>query len=121
MANVSKNQQLKELGLNKSQVGRQLAINWKTVDFYWDMTPEEFAERQSKAKNRRKILEPYTDQILQWIMKFPDISSAQIHDWLKEYHGDNYYGKDRTVRRYVVICAEHLIFQSRINIGNTRP
>lgn len=101
MANVSKNQQLKELGLNKSQVGRQLAINWKTVDFYWDMTPEEFAERQSKAKNRRKILEPYTDQILQWIMKFPDISSAQIHDWLKEYHGDNYYGKERTVRRYV--------------------
>ncbi len=45
-------QQLKERGLNKSQVERQLGINWKTVDYYWEMTAEEFAERQTKAKKK---------------------------------------------------------------------
>jgi transposase len=94
-------QQLKELGLNKSQVERQLNINWKTVNRYWDVTPEEFAELQRKAKNRHKKLEPYREQILNWLNKHPDISSAQIHDWLKEYYPDSYQGRERSLRRYI--------------------
>lgn len=94
-------QQLKEIGLNKSQAGRQLGINWKTVDYYWEMTPDEFAEQQKKSKNRRKNLEPYKDQILDWLNRYPDLSSAQVHDWLKEHYGDRYQGKERTLRRYI--------------------
>jgi len=94
-------QQLKERGLNKSQVERQLGINWKTVNYYWEMTAEEFAERQKRAKKRRKNLEPYKDTILDWLHKYPDLSGAQVHDWLKEHYGDKYQGKERTLRRYI--------------------
>lgn len=94
-------QQLKEIGLNRSQTKRQLGINWKTVDYYWEMTPDEFAEQQKKSKNRRKNLEPYKDQILDWLNRYPDLSGAQVHDWLKEHHGDSYQGKERTLRRYI--------------------
>jgi len=94
-------QQLKELGLNKSQVKRQLNINWKTVNRYWEVTPEEFAELQKKTKSRHKKLESYKEQILNWLNKYPDISSAQIHDWLREHYPDNYQGKERSLRRYI--------------------
>jgi hypothetical protein len=46
-------QQLKEMGLNKSQVQRQLGIDWKTVDRYWEVTPEEFAEIRRSNKRTR--------------------------------------------------------------------
>jgi len=94
-------QQLKEMGLNKSQAERLIGINWKTVDNYWEMTPEEFAARQKKSKNRRKNLESFKEQILDWLHKYPDLSGAQVHDWLKEHYGDRYQGKERTLRRYI--------------------
>jgi hypothetical protein len=36
--------QLKQLGLKKSQVSRQLGINIKTVSKYWGMEADAFAE-----------------------------------------------------------------------------
>lgn len=32
--------QYKKMGLNKSQIQRTLNINYKTVDKYWDMSPD---------------------------------------------------------------------------------
>lgn len=92
-------QQLKAMGLNKSQVKRRLGIDWKTVDRYWEVTPDEFSEMMRNNK-RTKKLEEYEDQIVRWLQEHPDISSAQVHDWLKEHHPD-YQGKERTLRRYV--------------------
>lgn len=92
-------QQLKELGLNKSQVQRKLSIDWKTVNRYWEVTPDEFAEIRRNNKRTRK-LEKYEDQIVKWLQEYPDMSSAQIHDWLKEHYPD-YQGRERTLRRYV--------------------
>ncbi|WP_339063989.1 IS21 family transposase [Tepidibacillus marianensis] len=34
--------------------------------------------------SRQKKLDPYRDQILSWLKEHPDLSSAQIEDWLKE-------------------------------------
>ena len=51
---------------------------------------------QPKNKETRK----YEDQIVRWLQEHPDISSAQVHDWLKEHYPD-YHGKERTLRRYV--------------------
>ena len=56
-------QQLKEMGLNKSQVQRQLGIDWKTVDRYWGVTPDEFAEIRTSPKRSRK-LEKYEGRIV---------------------------------------------------------
>jgi len=92
-------QQLKEMGLNKSQVQRKLSIDWKTVDRYWEVTPDEFAEIRRNNK-RTKKLKKYEDQIVKWLQEHPDMSSSQIHDWLKEHYPD-YQGKERTLRRYV--------------------
>jgi len=38
----SKIQQLKSLGFKRAAVAKQLKANWRTVDRYWDMSPEEF-------------------------------------------------------------------------------
>jgi len=104
-------QQLKELGLNKSQVARQLKVDWKTIDHYWEVTPGKFAQMRYSSK-RAKKLGQYKDQIVRWLRKYPDISSAQIHDWLKEYYPD-YQGKERTLRR--------LVGNLRIKYGIDKP
>ncbi|MGI6514510.1 MAG: integrase [Syntrophomonadales bacterium] len=80
-------QQLKAMGLNKSQVKRRLGIDWKTVDRYWKVTPDEFSEMR-RNNQRTKKLEKYEDQIVRWLQEHPDISSAQVHDWLKEHYPD---------------------------------
>ena len=35
-------QQLKEQGFRKDAVARNLGINWRTVNRYWDMTVDEY-------------------------------------------------------------------------------
>jgi len=94
------NQQLRELGLNKSQVARKLRIDRRTVSKYWRVTPDEFAQLREKAGRRKKGLDRYKRRIVGWLMEFPEISTAQIHDWLKENYRD-YHGKERTLRRYI--------------------
>ncbi|WP_243122222.1 IS21 family transposase [Clostridium thermarum] len=93
-------QELKRKGLNKSQVERIMNINYKTVTKYWNMKPEEYAELVKEAKNRAKKLDKYKSDILSWIREFRDISTAQIHDWLRERYGELDF-KDRTLRWYV--------------------
>lgn len=93
-------QQLRELGLNKSQAARKLGIDRRTVSKYWEVTPDEFAELRQKAKRRGKGLDRYEQRIVGWLKEYPDISTAQIHDWLKEHYRD-YHGKERTLRRYI--------------------
>lgn len=101
--------QLKSLRLNKSQVARQLNINVKTVSKYWVLDPDDFAEIVQKSSCRSQKLTTYKDVILRWLQNFPDISAAQIQDWLKE----NYPGikfRERTVRRFVArLRKEHSI------------
>ena len=53
--------QYKLKGFNKSQVSRFLNINYKTVDKYWDMSYEEYAELNEAAKNRIKKVDKYKD------------------------------------------------------------
>lgn len=89
----------KDIGLNKTQVANRLNLNYKTVRKYWDVTPEEFLEIQKKKKARK--LDKYHDCILAWLKQFPDISTAQVHDWLIEHYQDKTI-KDRTLRNYIV-------------------
>jgi len=92
--------QLKNMGLNKSQVARQLGINVKTVSKYWDVDAEGFSEQLKQSNSRSQKLDKYHDVILGWLRQFPDISSAQVMDWLKE-HYKFINCRGRTVRRYV--------------------
>lgn len=92
--------QLKQIGLKKAQVARKLELDVKTVSKYWEATPDEFAAMRQKSKIRTKKLKHYRDVILKWLRENPDLTCAQILDWLKEHYND-FSVRERTLRRYV--------------------
>ena len=91
-------QQLKEQGFRKAAVARQLSINRRTVDRYWDMPVDEYQSMHTEIR-KCQYLDEYRDTIIGWIEDYPDMSAAQICDWLKENYEVDF--KDRTVSRYV--------------------
>jgi transposase len=101
--------QLKATGLNKSQTARHLGINVKTVNKYWNVAADEFAETKQKSGSRKKKLKHYEENVLRWLQQFPEISAAQVMDWLKERcHAKKV--RERTVRRMVArLRQEHHI------------
>ncbi len=92
--------QFKKLGLKKAQVARNLNLDVKTVSKYWDATPEQFQDIKQVGKKRSRKLKDYRDVILKWLKDQPDMSTAQILDWLKEHYAD-FSVRERTLRRYV--------------------
>ena len=89
-------QEYKRNGLKKSQVARRLEVDYKTILKYWDMSPSEYAETAQASKKRRKKADEYKDFVVECLTKYPDMSAAQVYDWIKE----------RT-------CLETLNFQKR--------
>jgi transposase len=98
-------QQLKQSGFNKSQVARHLNLNWKTVDKYWEMEADGFAKTVDQASSRRRKLDRYESVIAGWLRKFPDMTAAQVEDWLKETYPNQEF-KGRTVRTYVAYLRD---------------
>lgn len=78
----AKIQELKREGFKKANVAKKLKLNRETVSKYWDMSPEIFEASKSKHRNRKT--DSYKSQIIQWLTKYPDMTAAQIYDWLKE-------------------------------------
>lgn len=91
-------QQLKEKGFKKSAVAKQLNINRRTVDRYWNMKADEY-ELNSANICRTKVLGEYENIILLWLKCYPTMSSAQVCDWLKEHYNAEF--SERTVSRFV--------------------
>ncbi|WP_274366319.1 IS21 family transposase [Paenibacillus thermotolerans] len=96
--------QLKERGFKVSQIAKKLGISRTTVYEYLSKSPEEMAVWMAAAKERTKKCDPHRQLILSWLKEHPDLSSAQIHDWLKERNllevGES------TVRDYVRLLRE---------------
>jgi transposase len=92
--------QLKAIGLKKAQVAKRLEIDVKTVTKYWEANPEHFHQMMQGSRSRTKKLKCYRDTILKWLKENPDLSAAQILDWLKE-HYDDFSVRERTLRRYI--------------------
>ncbi|MBC9786760.1 IS21 family transposase, partial [Heliobacterium chlorum] len=90
----------KDQGLKPTQVARFLDVNVKTVRKYWQMTPVEFTNRQKQANQRQCKHDDYEDIIIHWLSEYPELSTAQIQDRLKQHYPD-YREKERTLRRYV--------------------
>ena len=96
-------QQLKEQGFRKDAVARNLGINWRTANRYWDMTVEEY-EASLSGVCQVQLLDEYRDTIVRWLREYPTLSAAQICDWLKEHYSATF--SDRTVCRYVKSLRE---------------
>ena len=96
-------QQLKERGFKKATVAKQLGINRRTVNRYWDMAVDEYEENSTNIC-REALLGKYRDTIVGWLSEYPTLSAAQVCDWLKEHYSASF--SERTVCRYVKSLRE---------------
>lgn len=95
-------QEYKRNGLKKSQVARRLEVDYKTILKYWDMSPTEYAEAEQASKKRRKKADEYKDFVVECLTKYPDMSAAQVYDWIKERTNlETLDFKKRAFRNYV--------------------
>lgn len=91
---------LKKMGFSNSKIAMKLKISRNRVINYLGMSPDQFAEFIVSLQNRSKKLDPYHDHILMWLKEHPDVTSAQIYDWLQEKL-DVEAVSENTVRNYV--------------------
>ncbi|MHB1126938.1 MAG: IS21 family transposase [Bacillota bacterium] len=93
---------LKEMGLKISQMARHLHLSRNTVYKYINLSPSELDNVIIEQSQREKKLDAYGKEILSWLRNFPDLSSAQVLDWLIERHPEKKINVcESTVRRYV--------------------
>lgn len=93
-------QSLKEKGLNKSQIARKLGISRPTLNKYYNMDADEYNKMLDGMQERSKKPDKYHDEILDWLIEFPDSSGAQIYDRLEEKHKKLDFSEG-TLRNYV--------------------
>ncbi|MGL4211247.1 MAG: IS21 family transposase, partial [Cetobacterium somerae] len=93
---------LKEQNLKVTQIARILNSDVRTINKYWNMSPEEFELLRTQHKQRivGRKMDIYEQLIVSWLKEFNDISGAQVFDWLKERHQE-FSMAERTVRSYV--------------------
>lgn len=92
--------QLKQQGFRIRRIAKKLGISRTTVYKYLEKSPEEMSEWMASTQTRRKKLDPYEMLIQTWLSEHPDMSAAQVHDWLLERYSDVKVGES-TVRQYV--------------------
>jgi transposase len=93
-------QRLRSEGFSNSAIARKLEISRNRVIEYGKMTPDEFYMFAISLQNRSKKLDSYHKDILEWLKDHPDLSGAQVFDWLGEKL-DVSSVTEGTVRNYV--------------------
>ncbi len=96
----SKIQAMKSQGFSQRKVARTMEIHRTTVKKYWDMTAEEYHDAILEPA-KKSSLEQHKELILSWLRTYPEVTAAQIHDWLKEKY--NLQLAENSVRRYIRI------------------
>lgn len=101
-------QKLKSMGFSKSRTAQKLQINFRTVARYWQMDPAEYAAafKDIRCDMKNSCASRYEADILAWLEEHPDLSSAQIYDWLYEKYGERPVVAERTMRRYIAWLRE---------------
>jgi len=88
MGNFADIIELKNKGFNKTQIAKRLNLDRKTVRKYCDMDDKAYLEYRNECAERTRIMEPYDAFVMNKLKRYPDCSSAQIYDWLREtYNG----------------------------------
>ena len=92
--------QLIKKGFSKTKVAEKLGISRSTVYRNLKKSPSDMAEWVESIQTRSKKLDSHKELILSWLREHPDMSAAQVEDWLKEKYEDLEVGES-TVRSYV--------------------
>lgn len=93
-------QQFLKQGFSKAQIAKKLGISRTTVYRYIDRTPSEMNKWVDQLQSRKKKLDCHKEIILSWLYLHPDMSAAQVFDWLQEKH-QVIDVAESTVRSYV--------------------
>lgn len=75
--------ELSSKGLRQAQICRETGLDKKTVSRYLRMTYEEFVSSPSYRRMYVKPLDQYEETVRRWLDAHPDLSNAQIPDWLR--------------------------------------
>lgn len=78
----------KRLGFSSRRIAQHIELDSRTVRKYLNMTEAQYEAFLIKNQYRNKSLNPYEDFVKAKLEKFPDTSTAQILDWLKESYPD---------------------------------
>ena len=78
---------LDRMGFSKAHIARSLQMDPRTVKKYLLMTEKQYEQHQLN-RERDKVLTPYENFVADRLREYPETSSAQIRDWLKEHHED---------------------------------
>ncbi len=111
----NKIQAYKQMGYSIRKSARELDMDRKTVRKYWEMQPEEYTKYMSECCERSKILDPYKSEITTLLETWNNITSAIIHDRLRENHAD-FKPSYRSVSMYVTALRETLGIPTSENI-----
>ena len=94
--------QIKKLtkkGHSQRQIAKDLNLSRNTVSKYLDLDSDEMAIWLASTKTRKRKLDEHHQLILDWLRQYPDMSSAQVYDWLEERHLN--CACESSVRKYV--------------------
>lgn len=97
--------QLIKQGFSKSKVAEKLGVSRSTVYRNLKKSPSEMAEWVESLQSRSKKLDTYKELMLSWLRAHPDMSAAQVQDWLQERYKSLEVGES-TVRSYVKSLRE---------------
>ncbi len=77
---------LSRMGFSTSRIAIYLVLDNRTVKKQLHMSEQDYEQHLLNTQQRAKILSPYESFIADKLNDFPDTSSVQMHDWLKEFH-----------------------------------
>lgn len=92
--------QLLKKGFSKTKIAKKLGVSRTTVYRYLKKSPEEMNNWVIHLKSRRKKLDLHKELILTWLYDHPDMTAAQVYDWLQEKYNEIEVSES-TVRAYV--------------------
>lgn len=84
------------------KIAKESNLNFRTVKQLLSLSEEEFLASCYKRKGRRKLLGGYEDFVHKRLVDYPQTSSAQMHDLLKEAFTDFATVSQKTVYNYVL-------------------
>ncbi|WP_016777144.1 IS21 family transposase [Anaerophaga thermohalophila] len=97
---------LSRMGFSCPKIARYAVMDSRTVRKYLNMTEDEYEDFLIKNQYRHKLLNPYEDFVREKLAKFPETSSAQIFDWLKEHYPDLPKVSVRTVYNFTMFVRQ---------------
>ena len=111
----NKIQSYKQMGYSLRKTARTVDMDRKTVRKYWKMSQDEYVRYIAQCCERTKILDPYRTEISTLLETWPNITSAIIHDRLRESH-ESFAPSYRSVSMYVTALRDLLGIPTEVKI-----